>query len=336
VNKVKLSLAPRLEVEFADRESAIKQVEELAEKGTRFPMVVFGPEGCGKTAWLKQATELLREHGFEVVYVDPQRKDFIAYTSVGDVVRKLAEVAAEATGLAQVKLASLVVDVAKELVGRWRKRRVAVLVDEAFQAIGLDKAEVYVKGLLNLIEYPPASYDVIVAVAATSEGMTRTAIGRHFWALLRPMWNMSRRGFEELYEKVPSPKPKPEDAWRATGGNPRALSLLYQVEWRIERAIAELAEGKGLTRRFTERWGRWLEEAVEDPDSLSRAEAPEELVRELTARNLIVCDMYTRDPWLWIDEPPPSKDLELGIGRYVAWQTPLHREAVRRALEGRK
>jgi hypothetical protein len=123
------------------------------------------------------------------------------------------------------------------------------------------------------------------------------------------MWNMSRRGFEELYEKVPSPKPKPEDAWRATGGNPRALSLLYQVEWRIERAIAELAEGKGLTRRFTERWGKWLEEAVEDPDSLSRAEAPEELVRELTARNLIVCDMYARDPWLWIDEPPPSKDL---------------------------
>jgi hypothetical protein len=38
VNKVKLSLAPRLEVEFADRESAIKQVEELAEKGTRFPI----------------------------------------------------------------------------------------------------------------------------------------------------------------------------------------------------------------------------------------------------------------------------------------------------------
>jgi len=44
--------------------------------------------------------------------------------------------------------------------------------------------------------------------------------------------------------------------------------------------------------------------------------------------------MYSRDPWFWVDEPPPEKDPELGIGRYVAWQTPLHREAVRRALGG--
>jgi hypothetical protein len=35
----------------------------------------------------------------------------------------------------------------------------------------------------------------------------------------------------------------------------------------------------------------------------------------------------------WIDEPPPQKDLKLGIGKRMAWQTPLHREAVRRALE---
>lgn len=40
-----------------------------------------------------------------------------------------------------------------------------------------------------------------------------------------------------------------------------------------------------------------------------------------------------RDPRYWIDQPPPEKDPELGIGRYVAWQTPLHREAVKRALE---
>jgi len=36
---------------------------------------------------------------------------------------------------------------------------------------------------------------------------------------------------------------------------------------------------------------------------------------------------------LWIDVPPPERDPELGIGRYVAWRTPLHREAVRRAIE---
>ena len=46
----------------------------------------------------------------------------------------------------------------------------AVLADEVFQAVGLDKADIYVKSLLNLIEYPPRSYEKIVAIAVTSEG----------------------------------------------------------------------------------------------------------------------------------------------------------------------
>jgi hypothetical protein len=32
------------------------------------------------------------------------------------------------------------------------------------------------------------------------------------------------------------------------------------------------------------------------------------------------------------NQPPPEKDLELCIGKDVAWQTPIHREAVRQAL----
>jgi hypothetical protein len=43
--------------------------------------------------------------------------------------------------------------------------------------------------------------------------------------------------------------------------------------------------------------------------------------------------MYKRDPRLWIGEPPSEKDLELGIGKDVAWQTSLHREAVKKAME---
>jgi len=46
----------------------------------------------------------------------------------------------------------------------------------------------------------------------------------------------------------------------------------------------------------------------------------------------MVYHLYKREADLWMDQPPPEKDLELGIGRRVAWQTPLHREAVRSAL----
>jgi len=334
-NKVKLLFAPELEIEFTDRERALKQVEEFAEKGTRYPVVIFGPEGCGKTAWLKQATEVLRKACYDTIYIDPLRKAFIAYSDAKDIIKKLEDASAEVIGVAEVKLATMAIDTVKELISVWKKEKVAVLVDEVFQAIGLDKAEIYVKSLLNLIEYPPRSYERVVIIVATNEGVTRRKIGRHRWASLRLMWNMSRKGFEELYEKIPSPKPEFEDIWKLTGGNPDALSKLYQAEWNVNRVIAELINSKEITSSFIEKWKDWLEETVKDPDILWRANVPDELVRELIAKNLIVYNMYDREPWLWIDEPPLEKDLDLGIGKHVAWQTPLHREAVKRAITQR-
>jgi hypothetical protein len=333
MKRVKLPFAPGLEVEFCDRERALRQVEGLAERGTRFPVVVFGPEGCGKTAWLKQAAEALRELGYEAIYVDPMHKDFVAHTDVEELADRFAEAASEAVGVAQLKLATLAIDAAKWLIGRWRRGRVAVLVDDAFQAVGLDKAAMYVKSLLGLVEYPPEGYERIVAIAATSEGISKREIGRHLWANIVPTWNMNRRGFEELYEKLPGSKPRFEDVWAMTGGNPGILSQLYEAKWDAEAVIAWLIRAKELTKDFVRRWGPYLREVVEDPQSLWEEPFPSEFREELIAKSLIVYNIYDRDPRFWIDEPPPEKDLELGIGKEVAWQSPLHREAVRKAVE---
>jgi ABC-type phosphate/phosphonate transport system ATPase subunit len=40
---------------LVDRDRALAQVVEQAEESTRIPVVVFGPEGCGKTAFLRHA-----------------------------------------------------------------------------------------------------------------------------------------------------------------------------------------------------------------------------------------------------------------------------------------
>ena len=330
MKRVKLNFAG-LEVEFCDRERALQRVRAFAEKGTWHPVVVFGPEGCGKTAWLKQATELLRELGYEVIYVDPMHKDFIVHTDVKDLVGRFVEAASEAAGVAEAKLASLAVTAVRWFMGR-RRRKVAVLVDDAFQAIGLDKAAMYVKCLLGLTEYPPEGCERVVAIATTSEGLSRREIGRHRWAELTSMWNMSKRGFEELYEKLPGQKPEFKEVWGLTGGNPEVLARLYRAGWNVDVVVAELIKAKELTRDFVKRWEPYLKEVVEDPQNLWEEDYPREFREELIAKNLIVYNVYDRDPVFWIDEPPPERDPELGIGKEVAWQTPLHREAVRKAI----
>jgi hypothetical protein len=333
VKRIKVEIAPGVETEFVDRDRALARVVEWAERGTRFPVVIFGPEGCGKTAFLRQAASGLRELGYDVFYLHPLDKVFAAYVDDADVKTLFAELVRKTLEDERWgRLALAVFDLARAILKR-RRRKIAIVADDVFQAIGLDKAAAYVKGLLNMIEHPVYRYENIVVLVATSEGVSKREIGRHFWAVLRPMWNMPKEGFQQLYDKMPEPKPPFEDVWRWTGGNPRMLGRLYTSGWAVGRVAEDVIREKGLTAEFVRRWRRWLEEAVEDPEVLWAGGAPEGLARELEARNLIVYNMYDRDPYFWIDAPPPERDPELGIGKNVAWQTPIHREAVRRALK---
>ncbi len=174
----------------------------------------------------------------------------------------------------------------------------------------------------------------MVAIVATSEGTSSWEIGRHRWALLRPAWNMSRRGFEGLYEKIPGPKPDFEEVWRLTGGNPEMLARLYKAKWDAGAVVEDLKGSKRLdafTSSLTSDEKKYLLEAIEDPDTLlARERIP--LLNRLAEMNLIVDAIPERRQEFWIDEPPPQRDLELGVGRRIAWRTPLHREAVRKAM----
>jgi len=335
MERIKLPFLPNLEVEFTDRDRAIRQVEELAVKGTAFPMVIYGPEGCGKSAVLRQASAMLREFGYEVFYINPLDKAFHADITIPDIKSAFTEFVERA--LAENALGRIawgVIDFVHKVLSI-RKAKIAVIVDDAFQAIGLQQAAIYVKGLLNLIEYPLHSYENIVILAATSEGISKREIGRHRWADLMTIWNMPKNGFEELYRKIPSSKPPFEDVWRLTGGNPGILRQLYRLDWDVNKAIEGIIRAKGLIKlveSLSREEREWLTEALEDPDALFvRERLP--LMHRLVEENLIMDDVYFRQEYLWIDQPPPERDPELGIGKDVAWQTPIHREAVRRALK---
>jgi energy-coupling factor transporter ATP-binding protein EcfA2 len=334
VRRVKLPFAG-LEVEFVDRELGLRRFEEWAEKGTWAPVVVFGPEGCGKSALLRQAVELLRERGYSVALVSPlsRQEDRLVLTE------ELRELARDALATALSEPAARLIDAAVDLlynaVKRNVGRRIALLLDDVFQAVGLDKAALLVKSLLNMIEYPSIKYERIVVVVATSEGVTRREIGRHRWAELRPIWNMPKEGFRALYDQIPGEKPPFEDVWRWTGGNPWILERLYKNNWNVDGILESLIKDKELesfvaSLSVEEVEGLWR--AVEDPDALLRREYLP-LMDKLIGLNLIAHNLYPRRQVFWLDQPPAERDSELGISGYAAWQTPLHREAVKRVLE---
>ncbi len=163
---------------------------------------------------------------------------------------------------------------------------------------------------------------------ASSEGESLNRIGRHDWAEAMGLWNMGRRGFEELYHQLPPPKPGFEEVWRLTGGNPRLLSRLYAAGWNQHRVVEAMARVRGLRElvaQLTPRQRRLLAAALEDPDSLSEAASSASDRERMEARRLldllVKANLVMRlwdSGYGWVDEPPPRSDQEL------RWARPWH------------
>jgi len=333
IKRIYLNFAPNIKIRFVGRDLAIQRVIEWAEEGMWKPAVIFGPKGCGKTAWLKQSIEILKSYDYDVIYVNPFERILDTTLGVASLKKRLTQIFREALKTnVWGGVINTAIDVVREDI-RVGRGKIAVIIDEAFQMIKTIEASSYIKALLGVMEHPPSHYERIVAIVATSEGRSRAEIGRHEWSDLIPMWNMSKNDFRELYDQIPGEKPSFEDVWRITGGNPRILRELYKSRWDINEVLTRIIRSKRLSPNFIKKWSRYLEKIIEDPDYLWSGDVPERLLDILLAKNLVIDNLYEREPRFWIDQPPPRKDLEIGVGEEVAWQTPLHREAVRRALE---
>jgi hypothetical protein len=182
--------------------------------------------------------------------------------------------------------------------------------------------ELYVKKALTVVEHPPIEVDRVFVVIASSEGASLEAVGRHMWANVKTLWNLARDGFRELIGQTKLDADF-EKLWRATGGNPRAVEMLDEEGWQEAKLVEKIHRSRRLDTGILARHRTALEEALENPDALLKAHR--ELVDYLIHKNPV-----TRlvDP---IAPLPPNK--EIGVGRDYAWQTPLHREAVKLALE---
>ncbi len=334
---------------FIGREAELGWLREYAGADRSTPYVVYGPEGCGKTAL---ALEAVRRFSYwyprgVALYLDGKARRgedvFKSNIQLGDVLADVAgELLGRIGGAAARAAVWLLGRVVERLVERMSPSNILVIVDELFSAVGVREGAVVVKHAqelgdrhlrslkaeAGLIPRPLAGVRIAYLVF-TSEGASRRELSRHSWAHTALMWNMDKDDFRRLNEAVGGPDFAA--AWRLCGGNPRCLFQLAEAGWDAEKYLASISSSRGV---------RWvvakaaelgltdaLKEAVENPDILAEPSGLR-LAKLLESRNFVVELSPAAIGGV------PSRDPELGVGRLYAWQTPALRDAVARALRG--
>jgi len=132
IEKVKLRFTCLSIIDLVDRDKAVQQVYEFGERGTGFPVVVYGPEGCGKSSWLLQAVEILKDLGYNVVYFNPLRRRFEAEVGIESIRQTILERLKQiSTEYEFAKLVWVVIDIVVEVL-KHGKKRLEVIVDDVF------------------------------------------------------------------------------------------------------------------------------------------------------------------------------------------------------------
>ena len=327
-------------VPFVNRSEELRVLEELSARGLTKPLYLYGPEGCGKTRLLREFIGSFRGVG---IYIDAlEEKDVELALRFSRVLSTATSILAEVVGSYTGSVGRVLAERVSELLGRvltslsLKGSKVVVVVDDVARAIGINRIEWYVKRLYELIWRAVDRYgiDSLLIVVTTSEGLSLDVVARHTHSHIRLLWNLGEEGFRELALRLEPPSTSAiQDAWMATGGNPRALiELAMDYGWEVDKwlnslerrllRVAEEVRHRGLAKE--------LEMVIEDIDSIYRNPSREmlELRRLLIEENLILSKYMET---LVGRELAPSRSL--GIGRYYAWQLPAYREVLRKILD---
>ena len=123
---------------------------------TAFPVTIYGPEGCGKTAFLRY---MVRELGvgkdMVVVYVDAlehfdiEKALFASYREIIEFIQDLVS----------VPLGASIARTTMSIVSRFAQRiglkgkAVVIVLDDVYRAIGLDEVDRYTKSLYDIYRF---------------------------------------------------------------------------------------------------------------------------------------------------------------------------------------
>jgi len=332
-------------VPFIDRVDEINVLVKWSSSFRYVPLYIYGPEGCGKTRLLKEFVSMFRDfYGDEAfaIYIDALERESVEkalFTSTGISIALniIAEIIDRSVGVGS-SLIERISTLLEKIIGihRLRDSYVVVAIDDVASVIGLDKVEWYVKWLFELMNklnsfYRPRSINFIVT---TSEGFSRELVSRHGHSHIVLMWNLKKEAYKEMFLKISPPKNIDfEDIWNTLGGNPRKLIELATVyTWDLKAMIKsytvkarEIIE-KVISMNLLQELKTFLEDI--DAPRKQPSENMAKLVKILIERNMV-----TYIDWPTLTEEELKPDTAIGIGKAYAWQAPLFKIAIEKALK---
>ncbi|RLE57285.1 MAG: hypothetical protein DRJ40_02940 [Thermoprotei archaeon] len=314
-------------ISFVDRERELKQLINLATRGNPFPIAIYGPEGCGKTTLLKYLTKQLKQHeNYIAIYIDALEQQDLA-KAIACTHHELWEVVTSLVAITPVgeNLAKSITTILRKLHEKisLKGKKVVVVVDDVYKAIGLNNVARYTKMLYEWVNYLHTNFNVstVLFILTTSEGESKRELYRHTYVHVYMMWNLPKKGLEELAKQLEAPIDI-EALWKLTGGNPRAVIDLAIHNWDVDNWTKYIERKVTSTIRDID--PRELKTLVEDPDSNWR------IATKLEERGLM---MELNRALVIGEEPNPNP--ELGIGREWAWQLPIYRQVIEKIVSSK-
>ncbi len=328
-----------LKLKFVNRKEELETLHRLATKGSPLVEFIYGPEGCGKTRLLK---EFIKKFNGVTIYIDTLERELIEraliVTPPIEVKKLVGELMSRGIAPIGTILANSIFKVIQKIITKIKleDKHLVIAVDDVVKAIGLDKIEWYVKWLYESIykiyeDYKPRS---ILIIATTSEGESLERVWRHTYTSVRLIWNLPYEAFHELAQQLNPPSDKiVEKAWKLIAGNPRRLiELAVKYNWSISSWIQPIREylEHVLQKIREQNLTVELKQVLENPDNIYHLASPKmhKLQQILVEENLILYKHCTT-----ITGKHIQANLELGIGKYYAWQIPAYKQILKELLQ---
>jgi len=300
-------------------------LESLIDRFNHFPLIIYGPEGCGKTTLMRYLTRRLGSKNYTSLYINALEYNVAkALEFRGPVINSIIRDLLRDIGGPLPSILSNIVQLIVDKI--WVKLKslgngLFIVIDDVYKAIGLENVDRYTKLVYEWISWKASEYtNKLLVVITTSEGASKRILVRHTYTRVSLIWNMDYGSYEEFIEQL-EPRIRVDEAYSITGGNPRLTIELAEYSWDTKKLMSVYEEKIKKILQETSIKPSKLQSLVEDPDSEPKT------ARILEDAGLMI-ELYRTTS---ISQPKPST--ELGIGKEWAWQTPLYKNIVQEYIK---